>query len=99
MSQPISTNQYKSISGGVGTAVISDSPAALNRVFYGGTFVGTCIIHDASSTTGTTATSAVLTLGLPLIQYPRSLDLGIWCKKGIVYEATGTPVICIAWDR
>jgi hypothetical protein len=37
-SQPISGAQYKAISGGVGTIVISDSPAVLERVFYGGTY-------------------------------------------------------------
>jgi hypothetical protein len=99
MSQPVSGYQYKSISGGVGTAVISDQSATIHRVFFGGTYVGTCILHDSATAAGTSATSAVLTLGLPLAQYPRSIDLGIQCKNGIVYEATGTPVITVAWDK
>ena len=99
MSQPISGAQYTSISGGVGTTVVSAEPTTLQRVFYGGTYVGTCIVHDSATAAGTSATSAVLTLGLPLIQYPRSLELGIQCKKGITYEATGTPVITLVWDK
>jgi len=88
-----------SVSGGVGTTVISDQPAALQRVFWGGTYVGTAIIHDASSATGTTATSAVLTLGLPLTQYPKEVNMGIGMRNGIVVQATGTPVVTIVYDK
>jgi len=88
-----------SFSTGVGTVVISDQPAVLEKVFWGGTYVGTCIIHDASSATGTTATSSVLTLGLPLTRYPGDINMGIQMRKGIVAQATGTPVITIVWDK
>ena len=99
MAQPVSGAQYTSISGGVGTTVVSADSAVLQRAFYGGTYVGTVIVHNSATAAGTTATSAVLTLGLPLTQYPRSLELGIQCNKGITYEATGTPVVTLVWDK
>ena len=99
MSQPVSGAQFTAISGGVGTTVVSATPAVIQRVFYGGTYVGTVIIHDSATAAGTSATSAVMTIGLPLIQYPRNVELGIQCKSGITYEATGTPVLTIVWDK
>ena len=88
-----------SFSTGVGTTVVSDQSAVLERVFWGGTYTGTAIIHDASSATGTTATSAVLTLGLPLTQYPKEINMGIGMRNGIVVQATGTPVITVVWNK
>lgn len=98
MSQPVSGANKVSVQGGVGTSLVTDGPCVLNRVFWGGTYVGTLIIHDAPSVTGTTTTSAVLTLGLPLTRYPNHLDMGIQMRKGIVYQATGTPVATIVWE-
>lgn len=96
--QPISGAQYFAI-GTIGTNVVCNAPAVVQRVYFGGTYVGTVIIHDSATAAGTSGTSAVLTLGLPLAQYPRSLDLGIQCKEGIVTEATGTPVLTVVWDK
>lgn len=98
-SQPISGDQYKTISGGVGTAVISATPATVKKVVVPGTYVGTLELHDAAATTGTSATSAVYAFGLPTTEIPMSLELNTQFKNGIVYEATGTPVMTITWDK
>jgi len=86
------------ISGGVGTAAAVDRAATLRRIVWGGTYVGTVNIHDASAATGTTATSQVLSLGLPLTRYPHSLECGFNMRNGIVYQATGTPVVTLVWS-
>ena len=98
MAQPVAQAQYYAI-GTIGTNVISNESASLVRVVVPGTYVGTVIIHDAAATDGTTATSPILTFGLPATNYPRSVDVGATFRKGIVTEQTGTPVITLVWDK
>lgn len=95
--QPVSGYQWKVISGGVGTAVITDISTEVKRLIIPGTYVGTLKLHDAAATDGTTATSAFLTLGLPASSLFQSIELNLQCKKGLVYEATGTPLATILW--
>lgn len=97
-SQPVSGGQRTNISGGVGTAVISDSPVTLSRVFWGGTYVGTLDLHDAATTAGTSSTSEIVSIPIPQTTYPHSLEIGVQCQNGLVYEATGTPVMTVVWD-
>jgi len=97
--QPVSGENYTTISGGVGTTVVSNIPATLHRVVIPGTYVGTLEIHDAPSAAGTTASSQVLSFGLPTITYPTTVEVGAAFKEGIVYEATGTPVMTLVWGR
>lgn len=96
--QPTSGYNYTSISGGVGTAVVKDKNAYLKRVVVPGTFVGTLNLHDAPSAAGTTSTSQVLSLGLPTTSIPQSLEMDIQFKNGLVYQATGTPVVTLVWN-
>lgn len=97
-SQPTSGDQWKVVSGGVGTTVVTDRPATIKRIVWGGTYVGTINVHDAAAATGTTATSQIVSLGLPLTRYPFSLELNTKVSNGILYQATGTPVVTIVWD-
>lgn len=97
-SQPVdSGDMWTSVSGGVGTAVLKDMKASLVRVVVPGTYVGTINFHDASTAAGTTATSQILSLGIPATSVPFDLEVGANCKNGLVYQATGTPVVTVIW--
>lgn len=97
MAQPVSGDQWKSIAS-AGTTLVKNTNGVVRRVCFGGTYVGTVELHDASSTAGTTSTSQVISIGLPGAHYPESMELGIEFRKGIVYEATGTPVMTLVYD-
>jgi hypothetical protein len=98
MAQPTSAAQFTAVSGGVGTTVVKNSTANLYRVIVPGTYVGTLNIHDAAAAAGTTATSQILSLGLPTTSIPFVVEVGVNCKNGITYQATGTPVVTLVWD-
>jgi len=98
MSQPTAGDQWVSVSGGVGTTVISEKNVVLKRIIIPGSYVGTINFHDAPSAAGTTATSQIVSFGLPSTGGPTSLDINAQCKKGLVYQATGTPVMTFTWD-
>ena len=83
---------------GPGTTVVTPAPATVKRVFWGGTYVGTINIHDAASAAGTSGTSSVISLGIPLLKYPESLEINYHCKNGIVVEETGTPTHRLVWS-
>ena len=98
--QPVSSGgQFSRISGGVVTTVVTASPAILERVIVPGTYVGTLRIHDSATAAGTTATSLVVSYGLPASVAFQTQEIGVNCRNGITYEATGTPVMTIVWDK
>lgn len=98
MAQPTAGEQWVSVSGGVGTTVVSDKNVTLRRVIVPGTYVGTINFHDAASAAGTNATSQILSLGLPTTTIPFDLAVNAQCKKGLVYQSTGTPVLTFTWE-
>ena len=100
-SQPIvSGGVYTSVIGtGAGTTVVSASDCDLKRVFWGGSYVGTMIIYDSATAAGTSVSNRLLTVGIPLLRYPESVEMNVHCKNGIVAEATGTPLMTLVWDR
>lgn len=83
---------------GPGTTVITDKPATIKRIIWGGTYVGTIAVHDAAAAAGTNGSSLVTTIGIPALRYPYSLEVSLHCKKGIVAEETGTPTHRIIWS-
>lgn len=90
--QPYSGDQWGTISGGVGTYVVKNAPCVLAKVILPGTFVGTMVFQDASSATGTSATTPFLTVPLPATSDFQVLDLNLQCRNGLVIQATGTPL-------
>lgn len=84
---------------GPGTTVVSASAATLKRAIWGGTYVGSMVIHDAATAGGTNGTSAIATLGIPSLRYPYSLEVNLHCSNGIVAEETGTPAIRLIWSK
>lgn len=91
-------DNFTSISGGVGTTVVADRNVTLKKVIVGGTYVGTVNFHDASAAAGTTSTSQILSLGLPTTTIPFYIDMNVNCSKGLLYQATGTPVVTVTWS-
>lgn len=83
---------------GPGTTVVSNRGATVKRIIWGGTYVGTIAVHDAATAAGTSATSGIVTLGIPLTRYPESLEVDLHCKNGIVIEETGTPTHRVIWS-
>src|SRR3989304_9642750 len=95
---PNAGDQYVVAGTNVGTTVVSNGPAVLRRVFFGGTYVGSLNIYDANVATGTSASTLLLSLGLPGLNAPSSMELNIQCKNGIEVEATGTPSVALTWS-
>lgn len=97
-SQPASNGgQFVAISA-VGTTVVSSHDAIVRRVIIPGTYVGTVNIHDAASATGTSATSQIASFPIPTTSIPQSIEIGVQCRTGIVYQATGTPVMTLVYE-
>lgn len=96
--QPYSGGQWGTIGGGVGTTVVTNRSGNLYRIVIPGTYVGTVTFHDAASAGGTSATSGIVTFGLPGVAPLQSVEIGARFRTGLTYEATGTPVITYVWD-
>ena len=90
--------QWGTIGGGVGTTVVTANAANLVAVIIPGTYVGTVTFHDASAAGGTTASSGIVTFGLPATSVAGQIPINARCKNGILYQATGTPVLTYLWD-
>lgn len=85
--------------GTVGTVAVTNRSGVLgNFAVTSGTYTGTVIFHDAATTAGTTATSAILTVGLPGLNFPNSVPLNLGFKNGLVYQSTGTPSLTFGWN-
>lgn len=83
---------------GPGTTVVSASAATLKRVVWGGTYVGTITIHDSAAIAGVAASNQVLSIGIPLLRYPESIEVNLHCNDGIVVAETGTPTQTVVWS-
>lgn len=84
--------------GALGTTTVTANPSNLIGVVITGTYVGTVKFHDAGSSTGTTASSNIVTFGLPATSVAGNIHINARCKNGITYEATGTPIMTFLWD-
>lgn len=95
--QPATGFQWTNI-GTIGTTVIADRSARLVRVVVPGTYVGTVNFDDTRTAAGTTATSRILSLGIPNTNVGGNIEIDANCKNGLLASATGTPVITVIWD-
>lgn len=96
MSGLTSINGYDtSVSGGTSVTLVHNRPGVLHRVIYGGTFVGTITFYDSATLAGTAAGNQILSFGDPTTTFPQVLTMGINFKDGLVYTATGTPLVTI----
>lgn len=103
MADVISFGQFTNISA-VGTTTLSDrGGAVLMSVVMPGTYVGTVTFHDAQGTggvgtQGTTATSTIITFGLPATAVAGDININARCRYGLMYIATGTPTLTAIWN-
>lgn len=84
---------------GPGTTVVSGAPTTVKRLVWGGTYVGTIALYDSSTAAGTAATNEIVSVGLPLAVYPKSLELNYHCTNGLVVTETGTPTHKVIWGE
>ena len=82
---------------GPGTTVLTNGPTTLKRLVWGGTYVGTIAVYNASAIAGTAATNEVVSVGIPLTRYPHSLEVNLSCDDGLVVTETGTPTVRVIW--
>ena len=98
MGDLLNGDNWTSVSGGVGTTVVADRNVSLKRILVGGTYIGTINFHNSASAGGTTSTTQILSLGLPATSIPFDLDVNANCTNGLLYQATGTPVLTFTWS-
>ena len=84
---------------GPGTTVVVAAPATLKRIIWGGTFVGSAVVHNASAAAGTNGTSDIVSIGIPALRFPFSLEVNLHCTNGIVVEESGTPALTYIWSK
>ena len=99
--QPYSLGQSGTVgTAGPGTIVVKNTSGNLYRLVVAGTYVGSVTFHDAATAAGTTATSAIVTVGLPGLTTPRDVEIGVRVRTGLVYEVTGTigGAMTYVWD-
>lgn len=90
-------NNYTTVSGGTSITLVTNRDAVIDRIFWGGTYVGTLAVYDSATAAGTSTTNLITTIPLPGANFPYSLEINARVRNGIVYEATGTPVMNIVW--
>lgn len=95
--QPVSGHQYSVVSGGTSITVVSDRNCVLERIIVPGTYVGTLALYDSATAAGTAAGNNFLSLGLPATTLFQSVGVGVQCKNGLTYNATGTPLVTLLW--
>ena len=96
--QPVAGCKSTQVSA-IGTTLLKNDNARLWGVVVPGTYVGTVNIHDAGSAGGTSGSSQIISLGLPTTSVRYDINCyGRECKNGLLYQATGTPVLTILWS-
>jgi hypothetical protein len=84
---------------GTSSVVVSDKPATVKRLVWGGTYVGTIAVYDSATVAGTAASNQIISIGLPLTRYPESVEIDARTKNGIVVTHTGTPTHTLIWGE
>ena len=98
MNDPNSGFAYAKVSGGTSITLVTDRTTYLKRVIVPGTYVGTLALYDSATLAGTTAGNNFATLGLPALNHPRHIDFDVRLRNGLVYDATGTPLVTLVYN-
>ena len=80
-----------------GSTVVIARPCILHRVVFPGTYVGTLTLYDTATAAGTAAGNRVAIFPLPAVSTFQSVEMNVSMRKGIVYDAGGTPTSTIVW--
>ena len=89
-------DNWKAISG-VGSVVLSPHQATLRSISLTGTYIGTVVFYNSATVAGTAAGNQIISLGLPATSDFRTISLNANCTNGIVYAASGTPILNVFW--
>ena len=89
---------FKTVSGGTASAVQQSHDGVLHRVLVGGTYVGTIEFYDSATVAGTAAGNLIWSLGIPNTSFPHTYEIGANLRSGLVYTATGTPVLTFIYS-
>ena len=95
--QPAGGDQFVNVTG-VGSVVVSNTGVALRRIIIPGTYVGSVEFYNSATVAGTAASNNIINIGLPNTNQYRSIDVNANARNGLVYAATGTPVLTFTWD-
>ena len=96
-SQPASGDQWVNVSA-AGTVVTCNTNSTLKKVILAGTYVGSVEFYDSATAAGTAASNKIYDLGLPLLNQYKEIELNARTRNGLVYVATGTPIMTFTWD-
>src|SRR3990167_11403845 len=96
MADQIQGDNWKAISG-VGSVVLSPHQTTFKGITLSGTYVGTVVFYNSATVAGTAAGNQIISLGLPATSDFRTISLNANCTNGIVYAASGTPVMNVSW--
>lgn len=88
---------WVSVAGGTNSIAVVANDTVLRSVFIPGTYIGTIAFYDSATVLGTTATNQIVSFGLPTSSVANELDFNVKCQKGLVYTATGTPILTFSW--
>lgn len=83
---------------GPGTTVVTASAATVKRIAWGGTYVGTIAVYNSATAAGTAASNQIISVGIPLLRYPESIELNVHCNDGVIVTETGTPTHTVIWS-
>lgn len=92
-------NNFRLINGTNTGIVLSNDATALRSITFGGTSNGTVTFYNSATAAGTAATNEIMTIGsLVATNFPYSLEPNVPCSNGLVYTATGSPVMTVTFD-
>ncbi len=98
MSLP-NTTPFGTLIVAAGTTVLESQPGYLERVILLGTYVGSVEFYDSSTAAGTAAGNLMGTVGLPLLNQYKHLDMSFPFKKGLTVVATCTAIAGVVWSK
>lgn len=84
---------------GTNSKVLATGGKTVKRIFWGGSYVGTFSVYDSATVAGTSTANEIITVGLPLLRYPFSVEINYRGRNGIVVTETGTPTVRMVWGE
>lgn len=90
---------FTPISGGTNSIVVAPGPTIFRSVIFPGTYVGTIAFYDSATVAGTASGNQIISFGLPTTSVFQEINFNIACKNGLVYTATGTPLVTFTWGN
>lgn len=91
MPQPVSSSNYKHISGtAAGTTVISNQECSFNSVTFGGNYTGTLTFYDCDTEAGTTTANLLISVNNNSGSIPTTFSPAVQTNNGLTVVIGGT---------